>query len=183
MTVGENVYSSSNWKTFHDFLLAYPLTLFGEHWFDEQSQLPEGELHQAATWFKEGLSLARDNVDRRGRIKSAPVSGSLLGYLDFSYSLYLVEHNCGIPDRVQERLRDPKEFLGAFYELWVAAWFIKGGFRVSHEDETDLSKKHCEFTATYPATGTSFSVEAKRRQPGERPELVGRNLGRATFFL
>lgn len=59
------------------------------------------------------------------------------------------------------------QFLGALYETFVAASFIKAGFEVVLEDEDDRDSSHCELTATNNKTGRIFSVEAKARMPGK----------------
>lgn len=56
------------------------------------------------------------------------------------------------------------------YELHVAAVFVRAGFDIKFEDESDGNTTHCEFTATYKRTGKRFSVEAKRRE-GNRPRI------------
>lgn len=105
------------------------------------------------------------------------MNAALEALLDFSYSLYVVEHNCGpINERDRKRLLQPTQFLEASYELWITAWMIRTGFKLTFEDESDNTTTHCEFVAKYPKTGRSFSVEAKRRQPNEQPKNVGRNL-------
>jgi hypothetical protein len=80
-----------------------------------------------------------------------------------AYSLYLLEHNAELQQRLLHRLKDPRQFQGAYYELLVANALIRAGFELSLEDETDSDTKHCEFAATSKATGKKYWVEAKMR--------------------
>jgi hypothetical protein len=54
--------------------------------------------------------------------------------------------------------------LGARYELFVAATFIRAGLEFAFEDETDTSTKHAEFIAKDETSGLIVAVEAKARQ-------------------
>ena len=60
-------------------------------------------------------------------------------------------------------MKDIKQFQGARYEIFVAASFIKAGFNIEFEDETNRSVSHCEFVATHEESKTKYSVEAKSR--------------------
>ncbi len=68
------------------------------------------------------------------------------------------------------RLKDPGQFQGVRYEIFVTASFVKAGFDIEFEDESDKTKSHCEFVATFKALGKKYSVEAKSRH---RPGLLG----------
>jgi hypothetical protein len=91
-------------------------------------------------------------------------------------NLYLVAHNQRIQERLIERLKDNKQFHGAYYETYVAAAFIKAGFDLEFENEGDGSKRHCEFTATCRRTGNKYSVEAKTRQAGKEHAIISNQL-------
>jgi hypothetical protein len=55
------------------------------------------------------------------------------------------------------------QFQGARHELFAEATCLRAGFSIEHEDETDGSTRHAEFTATHKATGQTVSVEAKSK--------------------
>jgi len=103
-------------------------------------------------------------------------TGAVDAYFGLAYNLYLLAHNVELQERFVKRLKDPFNFVGAYYETYVAAAFIKAGFRLDLENEADPTRSHCEFNATYPATGRQFSVEAKARQPGKANAKVHRQL-------
>ena len=64
--------------------------------------------------------------------------------------------------RLVRRLKNPREFQGAYYELIVANTLICAGFALTLEDETDPTTKHGEFAAV-SRTGKKYWVEAKTR--------------------
>src|SRR5579862_9299281 len=91
------------------------------------------------------------------------MTGVAACYLGTASSLYLLDHNIELQARLVRRLKNPKEFQGAYYELIVANALIRAGFNLTLEDETDLSAKHCEFAAISRRTGKKYWVEAKMR--------------------
>ena len=56
------------------------------------------------------------------------------------------------------------------YELLVAATFVRAGFEVEPEDESDSTTKHPEFVATHRTAKFVVAVEAKarNRRPSDR---------------
>jgi hypothetical protein len=108
------------------------------------------------------------------------MSGAVAAYLHLAYNLYLLAHNVELQELLLKRLREPDQFQGAMYETFVAATFIKAGFELELEDESDPSTKHCEFSATYRDTKRKFSVEAKARQAGKSTaKSIGNQLYKA----
>jgi len=114
-----------------------------------------------------------------GKIHMAPMTGALNAYYGLAYNLYLLEHNAELQSKLIARLKNHDQFLGAYYETFVASAVIKAGFDLVLEDETDISTSHCEFTATYRETGKKFSIEAKARHGIQTSPKVGYQLYRA----
>src|SRR5947199_10373148 len=67
-------------------------------------------------------------------------------------------------------------FMGPITRFPSQGPLVRAGFDLEFEDETDSSRTHCEFTATFPSTGKKFSVEAKMRLPGKASVDVGNQL-------
>jgi hypothetical protein len=84
-------------------------------------------------------------------------------YLGLAYSLYLLDHNVELQDRLVRRLKNRGNFQGAYYELVIANALIRAGFTLTLEDETDEAVKHCEFAAVSNRSGKKYWVEAKMR--------------------
>jgi hypothetical protein len=105
----------------------------------------------------------RDTIKTPGEVSTANVTGIVACYLGLAYSLYLLDHNVEIQERLIKRLKDPVNFQGAFYELFVANTLIRAGFELTLEDETDGLSKHCEFAAVSRRTRKKYWVEAKMR--------------------
>jgi len=177
VAVRGRLHFSKDWKTFHDFLMYYIKILLGEAWGTSELRKAEADRHPILRWYGLVCKYQREHAPEiAGTIRTAPMTGAVEAYLGLAYNLYLLAHNVELQDRMIKRLKDPSNFLGAYYETYVAAAFIKAGFDLAFEDESDPSQSHCEFVATYRATARRFSVEAKARQPGKPSAKVHRQL-------
>jgi hypothetical protein len=126
--------------------------------------------------------LQQKHVQKPGEIYSAPITGAVSAYYGLAYNLYLLAHNVhDIQTRLLDRLRNPDNFQGAFYETRVAAELVKAGFELEYEDEGDISTTHCEFTATFTQTKKQFSVEAKSRPIALRVDGKQLRVGRQLY--
>ncbi len=163
VVVGKRLLYSKSWKTFHDFLFEYIVHLFGSEWFKEATDLPALTRHPLIEWLEILRKHQEVHTDPRKAVQSATLTGAGAAYLGLSYNLYLLAHNVELQERLMKRLKNPEQFFGANYETYVAAAFIKSGFRIELEPEEESDISHVEFNATYPHTGSSFSVEAKAR--------------------
>lgn len=171
------------WKTFPDFLANYiKQTLDGE-WGNAEIAKPLAERHPLMQWYDKVCRLQAAHAKESGALFSTPMTGAVSAYNRLAYNLYLIAHNGkDIQTRLITRLKNKDNFQGAFFETQVAAWLIKAGFELEYEDETDGLTKHCEFTATYTATGEKYSVEAKSRATrlgGSARTPVGNQLRKA----
>ena len=167
-----------SWKTFHDFLYAYAMNILGKEWFKSEAEKASEIRHPVFGWHERVISLLMAEPSEPSEIKQTLMTGAVSAYLTLSNDLYTLEHNAdqartpGIQGRLLHRLKHPDQFVGARYEIRVAAMFLRAGFDLIWEDETDRSTHHCEFTATYPKTGKSFWVECKmrNRSPGAKSQ-------------
>jgi SEC-C motif-containing protein len=159
------------WKTFPDFLGAYIKKTLGESWGNSEIAKPVDERHPILQWYDRMARLQQQHAKAPGEPFVTPSTGAMSAYTRLAYNLYLIAHNAtDVQTTLLNRLRDPENFQGAFFETQVAAWMINAGFELEYEDETDTSRKHGEFIATYPPTGDKYFVEAKSRMrlPGGR---------------
>lgn len=164
VAVGNHLLYSKTWKTFTDFLGDYIKTTLGGEWGNAELKKPLEKRHPILQWYHHICLLQQKHVHKPGEIYSAPVTGAVSAYCGLAYNLYLIAHNVhDIETRLIERLKNPENFQGAFYEIRVAAELVKAGFELEYEDESDKSTTHCEFTATFLRTKRKFSVEAKSR--------------------
>lgn len=170
------------WKTFPDFLFDYIRDVLGGEWGQAEIHKPDKEKHPVIHWYQTLCLQQAKHIQTPGQVTSMPKYGAASAYLGLAYDLYTLEHNeestpdPGIRDRLLNRLRHPDQFVGARYEIRVAAMFLRAGFQLSWEDEADGSMTHGEFTATFPDTGRSFWVECKIRQ--RESALSGQKLGK-----
>lgn len=168
------------WKTFPDFLANYIKQTLGAKWGNAEIAKPLSERHPLMQWYDKICRIQATNAKEPGALFSTPLTGAVSAYNRLSYNLYLIAHNGkDIQTRLIARLKNRDNFQGAFFETQVAAWLIKAGFELEFENESDRTSTHCEFTATYTATGEKYSVEAKSREidsdRSSRPK-VGRKL-------
>lgn len=168
------------WKTFTDFLGDYIKATLVREWGNAEIAKPLKDRHPLMQWYDKICRLQAVQAKEPGVLFSTPVTGAVSAYNRLAYNLYLIAHNNkDIQTRLIARLKNKDNFQGAFFETQVAAWLINGGFELEYEDESDRKSKHCEFTATYTATGDKYSVEAKSREielaKGSRPK-IGRKL-------
>ena len=101
------------------------------------------------------------------------MTGSIRAYLNLAYNNYLIAHNTpaqgdAIVRSYVKRLKSTRsdDFVGAVFETYAAAAFLKAGFELEFENERDGSTSHVEFVATYPRTGKKFCVEVQSKRLG-----------------
>jgi hypothetical protein len=179
IAIGKELHWSEKWKTFHDFLFDYLKICFGKDWWFGELKKATEKRHPIMIWGELSGKYTAENFNPSNGISVAPTTGAIDAYLGLSYNLYLLAHNVELQKGLLNRLKNPEQFLGAYYETFVAAAFIKAGFEIKLEDETDTSTSHCEFVATYSETGKSFSVEAKARKEADPSPNIGFQLYRA----
>jgi hypothetical protein len=163
MAVGMQVRWSKKWKTFTDFLMDYIKITLTEEWGNAELKKPILEMHPIIRWFshlQKALSTA-PSMAVNSTIRSATIDGTVRAFLGLAYDLFLCAHNIKTQGLLIKRLKKRGTFGGALYEANVIGWFIRAGFTIEFEDESDSTSTHCEFTATHGVTGKKFSVEAK----------------------
>lgn len=163
--VGDRYLSSSNWHTFIDFLNDYIKLVLGREWGDAEIGKPDFKAHPLIIWYRKVCENQKQHYkEQLGTVKEMPMTGAVRAYYGLAYDLYLCAHNAKIQELLLQRLRAEGNFESAAYEISVVGVFIKAGYSIEFEDESDGSKKHCEFIATHQLTGRKFCVEAKAIQ-------------------
>ncbi len=162
---------SGKWITFPDFLTDYCRTVFGGAWGNAEIAKPPEERHPIIQWYQEWARFSANKSPSPDGTFMAVPSGPSAAWFHLSYDLYVLQHHASLQSRLIGRLKIPEQFQGARYELTIAATFIRAGFKLEYEDETDRERKHPEFLAIYENTGEVIAVEAKSRH---RPGVLGR---------
>lgn len=163
VVVGNRIYSSDKWLTFIDFLEDYVKQLLGPDWGNSEMRKPYGERHTLLQWYEtKGLQqqASRDSI---GAVKTMSPTGASAAYYSLAYGLYLLAHNVELQAKLLNRIRDPRNFQGAYYEVLIANILIRAGFELVLEDEDDRTSKHCEFAAISKQTGERYWIEAKMK--------------------
>lgn len=172
IAVGNQVHFSKKWRTFHDFLFDYLKNCLSSEWGNLELQKDYAERHPIMQWYKHLCDFQRRNIIEEGEVYSAVCTGPVGAYLSLAYDLYVLRHHSLLQDRLIQRLKDQRQFQGARYEIFVTSSFIKAGFDIDFEDESDKTTSHCEFVATHKTSGKRYSVEAKSRH---RPGYLGQD--------
>ena len=164
VAVGNTVYFG-NWKTFVDFLHDYIKMKFGKDWWQSEAAKPDSSCSLVMIWARGTYKHQQSHSAGDGEIYSILSNGPMHAYLTLAYDLFVLEDNQKLQESLIQRLRLPNRpnFWGARYEAMVAATFIKAGFDVIYEDETDGAATHPEFIAVHRDTGERIAVEAKKR--------------------
>jgi len=164
VAVGSQLYWSSQWQTFIDFLMDYIKHVLGSHWGNAEIAKPLEHRHEIMKWYDAMCRFQIKQVKGTNGLKEAIPNGPMLSYLLLSYDLYTLRHHNALQNKLISRLKNPEQFQGARHELFAAATCIRAGFKIEYENEADRSKKHAEFNATHNSTGQKVSVEAKSRR-------------------
>ncbi len=162
IAVGDQLFWSKRWLTFHDFLFHYIKHVLTPEWGDGELAKQEGDRHPLLGWYRKVCEFQQAHVaSKQGQIYTGQMTGVMKAYLGLAYDLYLCAHNAELPPLLLKRLRNRRTFEGALYEAFVVGNFAKAGFKIEMEDEGDSTSSHCEFVAIHKDTGRKFSVEAK----------------------
>jgi hypothetical protein len=176
VAVGNRLYHSKSWRTFHDFLNDYIKMVLGGGWGNEELKKPKSERHPILVWYETATRYMNQFIKEPGKVHAAPTTGAVAAYFGLAYNLYLLAHNVKVQEILIRRLKDRGQFYGAYYETFVTGTLIRAGFDIEFEDETDSTRSHCELTATFRKTGKKFSVEAKVRGANKVSADVGNQL-------
>jgi hypothetical protein len=162
--VGNRLIWAQHWKTFHDVLHTYIAGVVGIKWGQAEQSKPYPERHPIMQWYHDLRAFQKTRKENTGAdVYEVIATGPAVAYLSLAYDLYVLEHHALLPARLVNRLKSKEQFQGARYECHVAACFVRAGFKVIPEDETDPNRTHCEFNAFHHATNAPYSVEAKSR--------------------
>lgn len=163
VAVGDKLHYAKKWKFFSDFLLWYIKKVLNGDWGNAEIAKPIEERHPIMQWFEIFGQFQKSQEANEDDTYSAESTGVVYCYLGLAYNLYLLKHNVELQDRLIARLKDRKQFQGAYYELIIANCLIRAGFELELEDEADLRTKHCEFSAVSKLTGKKYWIECKMR--------------------
>jgi hypothetical protein len=164
------------WRTFPDFLIDYARHLLGSGWGQAEIAKPRSaDRHPIVRWYQHFCEIQRHAGKTADGIYEIARDGVSAAFMALAYDLYVLRHHGKLQREVLRRLRLHDQFFGARYELFIAALFVRAGFDIAYENESDPSRKHPEFVATQPATGIVMAVEAKAKRRDFRPGEPGPN--------
>lgn len=119
-----NTIATGTWKTFGDFLKDYLVEKLTSAWGTSEIQSKAlKDRHPILQWYDALCEFQQRNLhtaDEAGLFHAQP-DGPTLAYYLLAYDLYQLAENAEVQARFLARLRDPRQFQGARYELAVAA--------------------------------------------------------------
>jgi SEC-C motif len=163
VAAGNTIYYSAKWRFFPDFLSDYIRGILSPEWGNAEIAKPFKDRHTIMQWYDQYCRFQRMHEKQPDGSYVATTTGIVCCYLGLAYNVFLIKHNLELQNRLVNRLKNQKQFQGAYYELIIANCLIRAGFDLKLEDEADASSKHCEFSAVSKRTGKRYWVEAKMR--------------------
>ena len=156
--------------TYHEFLLHFVRYIFGEEWWNDEVKKITSERHIVVQWHDETRLIMNQRSTGHNEIQEAAMPAATGKLLNLSFALHQTRHQGLLLPSLVKRLKETRQFQGAFYEAVTSAAFSRAGFRVDLEPEGKDDLKRCEFIATHKKSGRCYSVEAKSRH---RPGILG----------
>ena len=163
VAVGNQLHYGKSWKVFSDFLIAYLSTKLTPEWGNAEIVKTDEEKPQIVKLYQQFCHWRQKQRADADGVYRTTHSGVSAAYFQLAYDLYALDHNSKLQEEVIRRLKNKIGYQGARYELTIAATFLRAGFNIEYEDETDKSSKHPEFITTHRSTGQRIAVEAKSR--------------------
>jgi hypothetical protein len=137
VAVGNTVYTSKAWKTFHDFLRHFLVGQLGHEWFKaERAKDNFAERHPIVRWYDQAMDDARRLFEKVGDIYVGPSTGAQSAFLNLAYNLYLIAHHANAGESAAlvtsftQRLKSERTdaFIGKLFETYAAATSSKQAF-------------------------------------------------------
>ncbi|MCK4622266.1 MAG: SEC-C domain-containing protein [Desulfuromonadales bacterium] len=155
VAVGSKLVTTSKDASFHGFLVDYLCDLLDEDWLKEIPADGAKE-HPIKKYYRDTIV-----EETSYKISNNP---SYVPFITLAYDLFILNSEMILEKKLLERLKHGDQYPGARYELLLATTFLRAGFGLEFEDESDGSQTHVEFTATHKEKKISFHVEGKRSE-------------------
>jgi hypothetical protein len=165
VAVGKTIYWGKDWLVFADFLLYFMKKTLRPEWGAREKS--KG-LHPLFRWL-EKFQRHSDSLPTQGKMKTGQMMGFLACWRHLAYALYLIARNDELPKPLLRRLRDPMYFMPAYYEAVVGAALAVAGFELSCAETKAISRPTPEFRVKSKITGTTYEIEAKRKERWKSP--------------
>ena len=155
VAVGGKIVSTSKNASFHGFLIDLLCDMLNEEWLKETPADGVKE-HPVQKYYRDTI------VDETSYKVSK--NSSYIPFITMAYDLFILKNEMMLEKKLLDRLKHKDQYSGARYELLLATTFLRAGFSLEFEDESDGSQTHVEFTAIHKKKEISFHVEGKRSE-------------------
>jgi hypothetical protein len=159
VAVGNTIHWSKNWAIFPNFLLDLMKKTLGLEWGAREKDKGKHRLFRWLAKFQE----YSPHIPGDRSVRTIKMMGFMACWLHLAYALYLIAHHDAIPKLLLKRLRNPATFLPAYYEAIVGAALAVAGMEISSAETKAGSTPVPEFRAKSKKSGTTYEVEAKRK--------------------
>jgi hypothetical protein len=165
VAVRNTIHWAENWVIFPNFLDYFMKKTLGHEW--GESEKPKGA-HPIFRWLEKTQKYS-SHKPGEPKVKTITMMGFIACWLHLAYALYLIAHNDAIPKSLLTRLRNTVTFMPAYYEAIVGAALAVAGFELSSAETKATSTPTPEFRVKSKTTGTTYEVEAKRKERWKSP--------------
>ncbi|WP_082490761.1 SEC-C domain-containing protein [Aureimonas sp. Leaf454] len=165
VAVKQTVYWGKNWVIFPNFLDHFMKSTLGHEW--GESERGKGQ-HPLFRWLQKTQAYS-SHKPGEPKVKTIVMMGFIACWLHLAYALYLIAHHDEIPQPMLKRLRNPINFMPAYYEAIVGAALAVAGLEISCAETQAGSTPTPEFRAKSKVSGKTYEVEAKRKNGWKAP--------------
>lgn len=159
------LYWGKNWVLFPNFLDYFMKKTLSHGWGERERS--KGQ-HPLFRWLQKTQEYSSHKPDDP-KVKTIVMMGFMACWLRLAYALYLIAHHDDLPKPLLKRLRDPVTFMPAYHEAIVGAALAVAGMEISCAETKAGSTPTPEFRAKSKTSGTTYEVEAKRKNDWKAP--------------
>lgn len=161
--IGHGSFLRGNWITFVDFLMEYMVEMLSSTWGNAEIAKPVSKRHQMVKFYQEFCRWQQRNGAVEGTVQGADVTGYVQEYFSIAWDLFVAQDNFQLPQDLLDRIKNRKNYQGAWYELYIISSLLRAGCSLEYEDERNGNTRHVELHATDARTKQVMAVEAKSR--------------------
>ena len=158
VAVGNTVYTSKEWKTFHDFAPFSNRTARSRLVQDGALKGNISERLPIVRWYDQAMDDTRRLCKKVGEVYVGPMTGAQRAFINLAYNIYLIAHHANPSESAAlvasftQRLKSERTdaFVGKLFETYAAATFLKAGFQIAYENETDGNTSTSNLLRPFP---------------------------------